>query len=53
MTNNKLIDFKKKLKIYDGRDLLCFDNRPNDFLEIFKDIVKKHPDNGFMFSRTI
>ena len=45
MTNNKVIDFKKKIEPhYDGRDLLCFDNRPNDFLEIFKDIVEKHPD---------
>ena len=23
---------------------MCFHNRPNDFLEIFKDVVKKHPD---------
>ena len=45
MTNNKVKDLKKKIEPhYDGRDLLCFDNRPNDFLEIFKDIVEKHPD---------
>ncbi len=45
MTKNNVIDFKKKIEPhYDGRDVLCFENRPNDFLEIFKDIVKKHPD---------
>ena len=45
MTKNNVIDFKKKIEPhYEGRDVLCIENRPNDFLEIFKDIVKKHPD---------
>ena len=45
MIKNNLMDFKKKIEShYGGRDVLCFENRPNDFLEIFKDIVKKHPD---------
>ena len=26
------------------RELLCFENRPNDFLEIFKNIVDNHPN---------
>ena len=44
MTKNNVIDFKKKIEThYDGRELLCFD-RPNDFLEIFKNIVDKHPN---------
>ena len=45
MIKNNVMDFKKKIEShYDGRDVLCFENRPNNFLEIFKDIVKKHPD---------
>ena len=39
------IFLKKKIENhYDGRELLCFDNRPNDFLEIFKDVVDKYPN---------
>ena len=45
MTKNKAISLKKKIENhYDGREVLCFENRPNDFLEIFKDVVKKHPN---------
>ena len=45
MTKKYLIDFKKKIeKHYDGRELLCFVDRPNDFLEIFKNIVDDHPN---------
>ena len=45
MTKKYFIDFKKKIeKHYDGRELLCFVDRPNDFLEIFKNIVDKHPN---------
>ena len=45
MTKKYLIDFKKKIeKHYDGRELLCFVDRPNDFLEIFKIIVDNHPN---------
>ena len=45
MTKNNTMNFKKKIEThYDGRELMCFANRPNDFLEIFKDIVTKYPD---------
>ncbi len=45
MTENDTMKFKKNIEThYDGRELMCFANRPNDFLEIFKDVVKKHPD---------
>ena len=30
-------------------ELLCFDNRPNDFFEIFKDVVKRHPNRTALF----
>ena len=44
MTKKYLIDFKKKIeKHYDGRELLCFVDRPNDFLEIYKNVVDKYP----------
>ena len=44
MTKNNLMNLKKNIEIhFDGRELLCFGNRPNDFLEIFKKVVKKHP----------
>ena len=50
MTKTKAISFKKKIENhYDGRELLCFENRPNDFLEIFKDVVKKHPNRTALF----
>ena len=42
--NNKLSIEKKVEPHYDGRELLCFVNRPNDFLEVFKDVVKNYPD---------
>ena len=36
---------KKKIEPhYDDRELLCLHDRPNDFLEIFKNVVKKHPN---------
>ena len=39
------MNVKKKIEThYDDRELLCLQNRPNDFLEIFKDVVKKHPN---------
>ena len=45
MTKNNTINFREKIEThYDGRDLMCFANRPNDFLEIFKDVVTKCPD---------
>ena len=50
MTKNKAVSLKKKIEThYDGRELLCFDNRPNDFLEIFKDVVKRHPNRTALF----
>ena len=50
MTKGKAISLKKKIEThYDGRELLCFDDRPNDFLEIFKDVVKKHPNRTALF----
>ncbi len=39
------MNIKKKTELhYDGREILCLYNRPNDFLQIFKDVVKKHPN---------
>ena len=44
MTKNNTINFKENIEThYDGRELMCFANRPNDFLEIFKEVVKKYP----------
>ena len=44
MPKNSSIEFKKKIEThYDDRDLLCFGNRPNDFLEIYKKVVDKYP----------
>ncbi|MDC3076419.1 AMP-binding protein, partial [Paracoccaceae bacterium] len=44
MTENCTIGFKENIEThYDGRELMCFANRPNDFLEIFKDVVTKYP----------
>ena len=45
MTENDTKNFKKNIEThYDGRELMCFANRPNDFLEIFKYVVKTHPN---------
>ena len=45
MPKNSSIGFKKKFEThYNDRDLLCFGNRPNDFLEIFKNVVDKYPN---------
>ena len=45
MTENDTMNLKKNIEIhYDGRELMCFANRPNDFLEIFKHVVKTHPN---------
>ena len=45
MTENDTMKFKKNIEThYDGRELMCFANRPNDFLEIFKYVVKTHPN---------
>ena len=45
MTENDTMNLKKNIEIhYDGRKVLCFANRPNDFLEIFKHVVKTHPN---------
>ncbi len=44
MTKNNTMNLKKIETHYDGRKLMCFANRPNDFLEIFRDVVKKYPD---------
>ena len=39
------MNFKKNIEThYDGLELMCFSKRPNDFLEIFIDVVTKHPD---------
>ena len=44
MPKNSSIELKKKIEThYDDRDLLCFGNRPNDFLEIYKKVVDKYP----------
>ena len=39
---------KKIENHYDGREILCFVNRPNDFLEIFKGIVEKYPKRAVL-----
>ena len=45
MKKNNKISIERKIEPhYDGRELLCFVNRPNDFLEVFKDVVKNYPD---------
>ena len=52
MTKNNVIDFKKKVEPhYDDRDLLCFGNRPNDFLEIYKNVVDKYPNRTALVSK--
>ncbi len=45
MPRNSSIGLKKKFEThYNGRDFLCFGNRPNDFLEIYKNVVDKYPN---------
>ena len=45
MPKNSSIGLKKKFEThYNDRDLLCFGNRPNDFLEIYKNVVDKYPN---------
>ncbi len=45
MPKNSSKGLKKKFEThYDDRDLLCFENRPNDFLEIYKNVVDKYPN---------
>ena len=48
MTKNDTMNEKKIESHYDGREILCFVNRPNDFLEIFKVIVEKYPKRAVL-----
>ena len=48
MIKNDTMNEKKIENHYDGREILCFANRPNDFLEIFEGIVEKCPERSVL-----
>ena len=48
------MNIKKKIEPhYDDRELLCLHDRPNDFLEIFKDVVKKQVDDSIKLAESL